>query len=82
MINLYPAQAASNPAAWPISNEWSVTDIARKVDRAIGWYGWSNLSIQGVNSLGDGSVRVELASDDRSRRRSLVVDRHTGKIRL
>lgn len=82
MIRLYPVQGADDPGAWPISNEWSVTDIARKVDRAIGWYGWSNLRIQGVNSLGDGQVRVDLASDDRSRKRSLVIDRHTGRIRL
>jgi len=80
MIRLQPA--SSHPAiAWPVSNQWSVTEIACKVDRAIAWFGW-NLRIQAVNSLGNGAFRVDLADAGDRRRRSLVVDRHTGRIRL
>ena len=87
MTRLHAAQRQPSPmpsgvfAALAISNEWSIADIARKVDCAVGWYGW-NLAIRDVYSLEDGSVRVDLASKDRTRTRSLFIDRHTGRIRL
>ncbi len=87
MTRLHAARRQPSPthhgvlATLAISNEWSIADIARKVDCAIGWYGW-NLAIRDVRSLDDGSVRVDLASSDRTRTRSLFVDRHTGKISL
>ena len=87
MTRLHAARHQPSPtqnsvlATLAISNEWSIADIARKVDCAIVWYGW-NLNIRDLRSLEDGSVRVDLASSDRTRTRILFVDRHTGRISL